>query len=327
MRFEASVTSISWIPSQAMSGMMKLPMDVGISHYDPPPPDRIDDLAALRDSDRFRFANHLRAAIEVEDGTVVGAEYVGGGLVGSTHVKVGPLKLNIPAVAYPEIQAEPEVSAAGVRFVQTAGGRTGAPLPRRTTEPPHLRITSPTAWTTLSLTIGLDGTSRFEVVGASPFPRHWIYDATGELSAKSGTIDFETWTHENSHINTPWHHHEAPALVAEAESAVERELSVEIMDAGKPQITIVDPDTPLISQGEEGTEVYLILDGMAEVDIDGEIVAELGPGAIVGEMAAVGAGIRTATVRARTRMKAVSARPEILTVDSLEDVARSRADD
>jgi hypothetical protein len=44
MRIEAAVTSISWIPSEAVAGATKLPFETGIAHYDPPPPDVIGDL-------------------------------------------------------------------------------------------------------------------------------------------------------------------------------------------------------------------------------------------------------------------------------------------
>ena len=40
---------------------------------------------------------------------------------------------------------------------------------------------------TLALTIGADGSSFHEVVGASAFPRHWIYGRDGKLIEKSGT--------------------------------------------------------------------------------------------------------------------------------------------
>ena len=56
MRYESSVTSISWIPSEAIPGITKMPFEVGLTHYDEPPPDQIDDLEALRVADRFRFA-------------------------------------------------------------------------------------------------------------------------------------------------------------------------------------------------------------------------------------------------------------------------------
>ena len=41
MRVESSVTSISWIPSEAITGMTKMPFEMGMAHYDPPPPDVI----------------------------------------------------------------------------------------------------------------------------------------------------------------------------------------------------------------------------------------------------------------------------------------------
>ena len=68
MRVESSVTAISWIPSEAISGLPKLPFEVGIGHYDEPPPEMLapGDLDALRDADRFREANELRAWIEVD---------------------------------------------------------------------------------------------------------------------------------------------------------------------------------------------------------------------------------------------------------------------
>jgi len=34
MRHESSVTSLSWIPSEAISGAMRVPFDTGLAHYD-----------------------------------------------------------------------------------------------------------------------------------------------------------------------------------------------------------------------------------------------------------------------------------------------------
>ena len=67
MRITSSVTSISWIPSEAIPGTMKVPMLLGIAHYDLPPPEAVDDLEQLRRTDRFRFANELRAWIDVDE--------------------------------------------------------------------------------------------------------------------------------------------------------------------------------------------------------------------------------------------------------------------
>jgi len=44
MRFESSVTSLSWIPSEAVTGATKGVFEMGVTHYDDPPPDVIEDL-------------------------------------------------------------------------------------------------------------------------------------------------------------------------------------------------------------------------------------------------------------------------------------------
>ena len=49
MRIESSVTSLSWIPSEAVTGANKSVFEIGFTHYDDPPPDVIEDLEALRD--------------------------------------------------------------------------------------------------------------------------------------------------------------------------------------------------------------------------------------------------------------------------------------
>ena len=113
MRYEKSVTAISWIPSEAISGMPKLPFELGIGHYDEPPPDELapGDLERLRDDDRFREANFLQAWVEVEDGKIVDHGYSGGGLVGSTTFKLGPKSIVVPGVAFETIRADPEANS------------------------------------------------------------------------------------------------------------------------------------------------------------------------------------------------------------------------
>ena len=235
-RFESSVIAISWIPSEAITGPAKIPFEFGVTHYDEPPPDRIDDLEALRTSDRFREANELRAFIEVEDGRIVNAGHLGQGHIGATTVRVGPAALRFPAVQLPDIKAEPEISGSSARFVQTIGGRMGLPTPRPVPHKPFVQFWPSIAWTTLALTINADGSSSHELVGASPFPRHWIYDDDGRLVEKSGTIDFAQWFNHAHGDGTPWGQQDSPAVVAAVESSLERSLSSAIMDGGaKPQ--------------------------------------------------------------------------------------------
>ncbi len=69
MRVETTVMSVSWIPSEAISGTTKFPFELGVTHYDDPPPDRIDDIDALQREGAFRFANVLHAWAEIDDGT------------------------------------------------------------------------------------------------------------------------------------------------------------------------------------------------------------------------------------------------------------------
>ena len=37
------------------------------------------------------------------------------------------------------------------------------------------------AWSTVAVTLHADGRCESELVGASPFPRHWVYDHGGSL--------------------------------------------------------------------------------------------------------------------------------------------------
>jgi hypothetical protein len=295
---------------------------MGVAHYDDPPPDVIDDLDALREADAFREANELRAFIEVEDGKITDYGHLGRGHIGVTRMKLGPRELSVAAVALPTIQGEPEVGDGWVRFTQTAGGRTGMPAPRRVRGKPFFQINSAIAWTTLALTIKADGSSQHELIGASPFPRHWIYDRENKLVQKSGMIDFDEWYRESFGKNTPWGDEDSPAFVTEVESALERELSRSIMREGaasKPRR--LEIDDILVEQGETGNELYLIVDGVLAAQVDGETVAEIGPGAILGERAVVEGGKRTATLRAVTPAKIVEVTADQIDPAALEELA------
>jgi hypothetical protein len=327
MRIEKSVTSVTWIPSEAIEGMPKLPFELGITHYDDPPPDRIGegDLQALRDADRFREANELRAWIEVDDRRIVDSGYSGGAHVGSTRVKLGPKTLAFAGVKYPLIQQEPERGPDWVRFVQSAGGRMGLPAPRRVRGKPFFQIASASAWTTLQLIIYADGTAKYSLAGASPFPRHWIYDDEGKLAEKSGTVDFERWWRESFGPNMPWGGEDSQTLLAAAESELERELSRMVMARPKElQRRELNEGETLVEQDEPGKELYLVLDGMLDVEVDGDIVAEVGPGAILGVRASLEGGLRSATLRAATRCRVVVIPEELLDQSELAAVASSQ---
>ena len=308
MRIEKSVTAITWIPSEAIEGMPKLPFELGITHYDDPPPDRIGegDLESLRDADRFREANQLRAWIEVDGGKIVDSGYSGGAFVGSTRVKLGPKTLAFAGVKYPLLQEEPEQGPDWVKFVQSAGGRMGLPAPRRVRGKPFFQVASASAWTTLQLILYADGAAKYRLIGASPFPRHWIYDDEGKLAEKSGEIDFERWWRESFGPNMPWGGEDSPAVVSAAESELERELSRLVMaDAPSLERRELKEGEALVEQDEPGKDLFLLLDGMLDVEVDGDVVAQVGPGAILGVRASIEGGMRTATLRAATRCRVV----------------------
>src|SRR5262249_55074269 len=159
------------------------------------------------------------------------------------------------------------------------------------------------------LTIGADGTSESELLGASVFPRHWLYGADGTLTAKAGLADFKEWYQHSFGKHSPWGDEDSPAFVTTVETALERELSGLIMrGAAKPEIRSIKKDALLTEQGNPGDEVYLLLDGVLTVEVDGTPLAEVGPGAILGERAVIEGGRRTSTLRAATKCRVAVAR-------------------
>ena len=189
-RFESSVTAVSWIPSEAISGPVEDPVRARRHPLRRAAAGPLESLEELRTSDRFREANELRAFIEVEDGRIVGMR----------PPRPGPYRRDDrprracgnslsggPAAGHPGGARGRPTS---VRFVQTIGGRMGLPTPRPIPHKPFVQFWPSIAWTTLALTINADGSSSHELVGASPFPRHWVYDHEGRLVEKSGVIDF-----------------------------------------------------------------------------------------------------------------------------------------
>jgi hypothetical protein len=324
MRIETSVTAVSWIPSEAITSLaLKAPFEVGVSHYDEPLPDHIDSITALRDADRFRFANVLRAWIDVSDaGKILGFGYSGGSMIGATTLRLGKKEMTFAAHAYPDIQRDPVVTDSSVTFVQTGGGCTGVPAPRRVAKPPFVQWEAPTAWSTLQLTINADGTAKGELVGASPFPRHWVYDDKGDLTHKTGLIDFKEWYRKAFDKHTPWGDEDSPAYVTTVTTALERDLSVRVMrDGAKPSYKKLKEGEVLVTQGDKGDEMFLLLDGILEAEVDGNVVGDLGPGAILGERALIETGIRTATLRAATKVRVAVVDASVVDPEVLKQLA------
>ena len=327
MRIESSVTAISWIPSDAIEGMPKLPFELGVARYDEPPPDRLEegDLERLRAEDRFREANRLAAWIDVEDGQVVGHGYEGTGLVGSTTFSLGVTDITIPGVAFEVLRSEPEAAGDAVRFVQTVGGRAGFPAPRRVVGRPFVRIHSATAWTTLALTI-----RNRRLLGARARRREHLPQA---LDLRPGREPRREDGDDRLQGLVPRGTRRANAVGRRGVRCVrhgrgERARAGDLAraDGGQDDLRPAHarPDETLVEQGAPGDELYLVLDGVLVVEIDGEEVAEIGPGAIVGEKALLEGGTRTATLRARTRCRVAVIPGELIDRQELEDLAATR---
>ena len=328
MRIERSINTVSWIPSDLLEGMGKIATRMKMAHHDPPPPDSLgsDPAAAiegLRLDDRFRFANQLRAYVEVDDdGHIVDHGYCGGGVIGATTIGLGVGSITVPAVKLADRQSDPVVTATSVTFTQSVGGRTGAPMPRAVKHPPFIQYHAPTVWTTLELTIHTDGTHEGSMTGASGFPRHWLFDDGGSLIAKSSVAEYKKWMADSFGRRTPWGDEDAPALVTEVESLLERELQESIMRGDKkPDIRRVKEGKALVEQGSSSDEMYLLLNGVLVVEVDGEKIAELGPGAVFGERAVLEGGTRTATLRAVTECKVAAVPAERIDLDKLAVLA------
>ncbi len=329
MRVEATVTSMSWIPTDSLKGALKTGMDLRLSHWDSPLPDQVkapDDVHELCRQDKFRFANLLSVWADVEDGRIVRAGHNddSGLVMGATTVKVGKIGATFRAATLPVLRGEPEHAEGSVRFRQTVGGRTALPLPRPVPHPPYVRWQAPLVWTTLVVTLRADGTSDVELTGASAFPRHWVYDATGRIVLKSGLADQGGWMAHSFGERTPWADQDREALVVAVESELERQLSTDIMQGGeRPEIRNLKEGAQLTKQGDPGDELYLVLDGVVRVDVDGRALAELGPGAVIGERALLEGGTRTSTVTAITPLRVAVASRDHINLDHLRTLAES----
>jgi CRP/FNR family transcriptional regulator, cyclic AMP receptor protein len=67
-----------------------------------------------------------------------------------------------------------------------------------------------------------------------------------------------------------------------------------------------EPEAVIISQGEPGDRMYILLEGTVIVSSDGRDIATLGPGNLFGEMCVINEEARSATVRARSAVRVVA---------------------
>ena len=316
MRYEATATCLSWIPPAAVKGMFRLPFGLGVAHYDQPPPDSAPDVEALLAADAIRFANRLHAWIEVDGGQITAHGMSGGGLLGSTTVRLRSHGLTFAGVALPDIIPPPEIQHDRARFTQTAGGHTGAPAPRPVSHPPFWRLTAPLAWSTLVVTLHSDGSSQAELAAASPFPRHYLYDSTGQLTRKSALIRYKDWISRSTIQDSPWGGGGQPVPVAGIRGRVERSLADAILVSEQFRQHSLAEGGLLREVPIAAAEVYLLLDGLVQFEIDQQPVAEAGPGAIFDPALRTSYSREHAAIRAKT-----SCQLAVLSRDQLDNQA------
>jgi len=145
------------------------------------------------------------------------------------------------------------------------------------------------------------------------------------LCQKSGMIDFKRWYRESHGEHTPWGEEDSESFAVAVESELERCLSASIMRGGAElERRTYEQGQAICHEGDEGGELFLLLDGIVDVEVNGDEVAEIGPGALLGEMALLGDGTRTASVYATTPTRVVVVPPEAVAQSALEELAAGR---
>ena len=151
-----------------------------------------------------------------------------------------------------------------------------------------------------------------------------MYDSEWRLAAKSGLTDFRDWYRKSFGKHTPWGDQDSEALVTAVESALERSLSVELMGGGsKPKFRKLAAGETLVVEGEAGSDVFLILDGVIKVEKGGEAIAEYGPGAILGERSGLESGTRLSTLVAVTPCRVAAVPHSAMEAERLRELSKS----
>jgi CRP-like cAMP-binding protein len=92
----------------------------------------------------------------------------------------------------------------------------------------------------------------------------------------------------------------------------------------RPEIRSLKEREYLVRQGDPGDSLFLLLDGVLSVTIDGETVAEVGPGVVLGERAVLEGGIRTASLQAATPVRIAVAPADRIDRDALVQLRENR---
>ena len=275
MRVESSVTSVSWIPSEAVTGAgaeghvrvraspattIRRPTSSTTSRRGGPP-------------GRFRFANRLhglgrdrarphrrrRLLRRRPDGRHDRAPGQAAG-----HVRAGPAPR--PAPRRPSrtrhrghVRADHRRSHRPARAA--AGEAPAVPAVPRAHGVDHARAHHPRR-----RHVELRGARREQVPPPLGLRRRRARSRprSGWPTSRSGTATRSASTRRGAT-------QDSKALVTAVETALERQLSVTIMSGGeRPEIRTLKEGEFLVQQGDPGDSLFLLLDGVLSVTIDGE---------------------------------------------------------
>ncbi len=199
MRYQSSVRPrCPWIPSEAVTGAIRSRIfELGVTHYDEPPPDALADLGELAGGRPVPLRQPPAGLGRGRStGRIVDAGYGddSGGLDGRHHRPPGgPLRPPSRRPGSPTCARPGAATGPLTAFVHTAGGRTALPGPAPVSRPPFVRLQAPLVWTTLALTLHADGRAEYAVAGASRSPGTGSTTPTATWRARSGVTDFRGW--------------------------------------------------------------------------------------------------------------------------------------
>ena len=110
-------------------------------------------------------------------------------------------------------------------------------------------------------------------------------------------------------------------VLAEHDNADLRAFGPETLGGPQPFVGPRGWHADIVEQGAEGHEMYVLLDGVLSAEVDGTSVAQVGPGAVLGERALLEGGRRTATLRAVTPCKVAKVTDADLDPELLSELA------
>ena len=204
MRIESRSPWITWIPSEAIKELTKMPFEMGIAHYDDPARTssrtsthcatgtrsaRPTSSAGLRRGRRRRQGGRRRATCR--------------GLHRRQRPQARPEGVELPQGQVPCHRERARRSAElGALHRPPAAGwacrRPGALRGKRL-----FQLASASAWTTAPARHLHRRHRERRAREGEPVPRHWIYVPSRSAGQKSGSIDFDAWYREVYGSKTP----------------------------------------------------------------------------------------------------------------------------